>query len=111
MEIIIASRNDIDKRTLFKMTKGKDNINVKSMEDGEIFSPVDFVVYRETNSKGDEVEILSILAADDRVICAQSDTFKTSFMEVWDTFERECEIKKISGVSKSGREYVDCTLY
>ena len=111
MEIIIASRNDIDKRTLFKMTKGKDNINAKLMEDDEIFTPVDFVVYRETNSKGDEVEILSILTADGRVICAQSNTFKTSFMEIWDMFERECEIKKISGESKSGRAYVDCTLY
>lgn len=111
MEIINQSRNDIDKRTLFKMAKGKENINAKTMADDEIFAPEDFVIYVETNSKGEEVEILSILTTDGRVICAQSNTFKESFLDVWETFGRECEIKKISGESKSGREYIDCTLY
>lgn len=111
MRIIETSNSEMDKRTVFKMTKGKDTINARTMPDREIFTAQEYLIYQEENSKGEEVEILAILTEDGRVICAQSNTFKNSFLEVWEAFGRGCECMKISGESKSGREYIDCTLY
>lgn len=71
-----------------------------------------FCVYQDTNSKGDEQTILSIVTPENEVFATNSPTFIEDFQKMQDMFascgEEVKAIKVISGKSKSDREFITC---
>lgn len=115
MEIIktdIANLRD-DKKTFYRMTKGE-TLNVKNMTDEDLDReyPVNgYLLYKDTNNRGEDVEILAILSDGGTVVTTVSATFKKSFFEMVELFEDDpFSIRVISGVSRNGRSFFDCTL-
>ena len=98
-----------DKRTLYKLAKSRGQ-NVKDL-DANSEHPVDaFLLYTDTNSKGDDQTVLTILSGDLKMQTI-SKTFINSFLEIADLMgEDSYSIKIIKDVTKAGREFVSCEL-
>lgn len=98
-----------DKRTLYKLAKSRGQ-NVKDM-DANSEHPVDaYLLYTDTNSKGDEQTVLTILSGDTKMQTI-SKTFINAFLEVADLMGEDAySIKIIKDVTKAGREFVSCEL-
>lgn len=109
MEIVRQSEN-LTKKDIFKMGHGNGVTSLKNVEDETIICPVGYVLYRDVNSKGEEMEILSIKAEDDTIYACQSETFKREFFAMVDEFWPDMEIIKLSGETKAGREFITCSL-
>lgn len=81
---------------------------IKDLEDGETITPVYYAEYLDTDK---DVEVLSIVDAEENVYSTISETFKRNFWDIVDIFgDEEFTIKKISGTTKSGRPFVNCDL-
>lgn len=116
LKIIDTSDHELlnDPVFLYKMTRGKTTISVNKMDDDQLdrdYAVSAFVLYKDVNNKGEDVEILSVLTESGLVLAAQSKTFKESFFDIVDIVEeRPFSIRVLSGTSKSGRRYMDCDL-
>ena len=102
---------EISKKDLYKMTKG-DTVSVRDAV-GITFKTAAYILYQDTNTRGDEVEVLAIMADDRTVYSTVSETFKQRFFDIVDTFEEEftgTEILITEGTSKAGRQYASCTI-
>lgn len=116
MTITTKSR-EFTKQELYLLTKSPSMISVNKLENGAEITPSGWLVYHDTNSKGEEVEILSIMGinalGENQVWSCQSQTFKQNFYDIDSIFESVPDsyaIKKISGQTKAGREFVNCDL-
>lgn len=71
-----------------------------------------FCVYEDTNSKGEEQTILSIVTPENEVFATNSPTFIEDFLKMYDMFtdcgETITKVEVISGESKAGREFITC---
>ena len=115
MMIISMSKEDFTKVELYRMTKSPAIVSVKAVEDGETMEPRGWLTFEDEDSKGETSYMLSIIGTgndgQEVVWCCQSQTFKNNFMDLWNMFDgAPFTLKKISGVSKAGREYVSCDL-
>lgn len=116
LKIIETSHHELlnDPVFLYKMTRGKTTVSVNKLDDDQLdndFSVSAWLVYTDVNSKGEDVEILSVLTESGLVLAAQSKTFKESFFDIVDIVgDRPFSIRVLSGTSKSGRRYMDCDL-
>lgn len=110
MTIIKASR-EFNKVEVYKMTQDQGAVSVKDVSDGTILSVSGYLLYEDVDHRGETHELLSVLGEDGEVWTCQSATFKRSFTQMADLFEDEpFSIMKMSGVSKSNKDYVDCCL-
>lgn len=110
MTIIKASR-EFNKVEVYKMTQDQCAVSVKYVPDGTILPVSGYLLYEDVDHRGDTHELLSVLGEDGEVWTCQSATFKRSFTQMADLFEDEpFSIKKLSGVSKANKDYVDCCL-
>lgn len=111
MEIIKASNSNMTKKEIFKMTQNSSNISLKDTEDITI-NLSGWVLYSDTNSSGNETELLSIIDDQGLVYVTNSQTFRDSFMKMVDFCDDDpvSVIKVIHGKSKNGRNFVDCEL-
>ena len=111
MEVIKKFPENIDGRTLYKMMKSPE---VKKMSDAvdSILEVKNWVLYNDPDSKtGEEKEILSIETIDGEIFGTISGTFKTEFADITKFFgDNVGAIKIIGGKSKSGRNYITCTV-
>lgn len=116
LKIIDTSNHELlnDPVFLYKMTRGKTTVSVNKLDDDQLdndFSVSAWLIYTDVNSKGENVEILSVLTESGLVLAAQSKTFKESFFDIVDIVgDRPFSIRVLSGTSKSGRRYMDCDL-
>lgn len=111
VEILRKSSEELTKKDCYNMTRGAEIKSVKDIEDGTIINPVKFVIFNDVKEDGEVAEILSIMDVTGAVCSTQSKTFKGSFLEIVELMEGEdFEIKKLSGTTKAGRPYVNCTL-
>lgn len=116
LKIIDTSDHELlkDPVFLYKMTRGKTTVSVNKLDDDQLdqdYSVSAWLIYTDVNSKGEDVEILSILTESGLVLAAQSKTFKESFFDIVDIVDdRPFSIRVLSGTSKSGRRYMDCDL-
>ena len=116
LKIIDTSNHELlnDPVVLYKMTRGKTTVSVNKLDDDQLdndFSVSAWLIYTDVNSKGEDVEILSVLTESGLVLAAQSKTFKESFFDIVDIVgDRPFSIRVLSGTSKSGRRYMDCDL-
>lgn len=110
MTIIKASR-EFSKVEVYKMTQDNGAVSVKDVPDGTILPVSGYLLYEDVDHKGENHELLSVLGEDGTVWTCQSATFKRSLTLLADLFEEDpFSIKKMSGVTKSNKEYVDCCL-
>lgn len=102
---------EISKKDLYKMTKG-DTVSVRDGV-GVIFKTAAYILYQDTNQRGENVEVLSIMTSDRTVYSTISETFKTRFFDIVETFGDELpdtDILITEGTSKAGRQYASCTI-
>ena len=116
MRIIKMSR-ELNKREIYKLTKGDDTVSFKTLSDGAILYPTDFLVYEDDNKKRGLIEVLAVIGknakCEEEIWSGQSKTFRDRFLDIWDDFSDDPEpfgIIKKSGITKNGDEYVTCTL-
>lgn len=110
MQIYENSR-EFTKVEVYLMTSSPDVESLKNVED-ETSIPVDgYILFKDANQNGEEADILSIITPDKKVYACQSQTFKSSFIEIFELMDGESfSIIKKSGVSKAGRDYINCVL-
>ena len=112
MNIIKTSRemNSVER---YRMTK---NPSIQKMRDivGVTIQVIDWVMYLDTNQKGEEHEILSIRDAGGEVYATNSATFIRSFFEILDILsgagEKLDTLVIVQGTSKAGRPFITCAL-
>lgn len=110
MNILEQSR-ELTKVELYLMTKNPACISVSNVADSTVINVSAFLVYEDINSKGETVELLSILTPDNKVYACQSATFKKSFKDIADIADGdEFAVVKVSGTTKAGRPYINCVL-
>lgn len=110
MTIIKASR-EFNKVEVYKMTQDQAAVSVKDVPDDTTLQVSGYLLYEDVDHKGENHELLSVLGEDGTVWTCQSATFKRSLMQMAELFEDEpFSIKKMSGVTKANKGYVDCCL-
>lgn len=111
MKIVNESR-EFDKVDKYLLTAGKGAISMKDVEDGTSIPIGGYLEFVDEKDDGTESEILAIITESrGQVYSTQSKTFKRSLMEIFDVMgEESFAVKKISGITKAGRPYVDCEL-
>lgn len=110
VEIKISSK-DLNKVEKYMLTASNQGTPMKDVPDNtEILVKIWALVDRTNDDTGEMVELLSIFDGNN-VYVTQSNTFKGSFEDISDIMgDDNYKIRKISGTSRSGREYIDCQL-
>lgn len=95
----------------YLMISAPDIEPLKKIADGESI-PVDgYIIFDDIKDNGDAYEIISIITPDKKVYSGQSATFRKSLKDIESVMEGEkFSIIKISGKTKAGRDYINCTL-
>lgn len=95
----------------YLMTTAPDITSLKDIADGESI-PIDgYLIFDDIKDDGQKQEILSIITPDKKVYSGQSVTFRESLDDIDSMMEGEkFSIIKISGKTKAGRDYINCTL-
>lgn len=95
----------------YLMVTAPDIEPLKNIEDGESI-PVDgYIIFNDIKDNGDIQEIVSIITPDKKVYSGQSATFRQSLKDIESVMDGEkFSIVKISGKTKAGRDYINCTL-
>lgn len=85
---------------------------LKDLEDGTSIKVDGVMIFEDVkDSTGEVVEIVSIITPEKEVYCGQSTTFKRSLKVIQKIMNgKPFSIIKISGKTKAGRDYINCTL-
>lgn len=110
-EIIRVFDESTTKKQLYAITHSKTAEQVKNLPDGEVIDPVNFVQYVDENNKGEENTVLAIVTSDGRLLTSISHTLQEDFSEMVENFELDFQCRKISGVTKAGREFVTVEMF
>lgn len=115
MKEIIEKTREFTRKELYQLTMSPEQVLLKNIKDGTVISAKDYIMYKDTKENGEETELLSFFGAADggdvEVYVTQSKTFKRSFKDIFDLCDGDAfEVKKITGQSKNGRQYVDCVM-
>lgn len=95
----------------YLMTQSPAIVSMKDVPDNTSIEVSGFIEFTETKDDGSETNIISVLSTDMKCYSAQSATFKRSLLDIHDLFEdRTYAIIKTSGVTKAGRDYINCEL-
>lgn len=110
VEIKISSR-ELSKVEAYMMTASNQGTSMKDVPDNaEIPVKIWALVERTNEGTGETLELLSIFDGQ-TVYVAQSKTFLRSFEDIASVMaDDDYKIRKISGTTRSGREYIDCQL-
>lgn len=85
---------------------------VKTLQDGDVINVSGYLEFIDEKEDGTTTEIMSIITTDNTVFSTQSVTFKRSMKDIETVMQGQFPfpVKKISGQSKAGRNFVDCVL-
>lgn len=96
----------------YLLTMAPSIITLKDVQDGtsiKVDGYLSFIDVKE--STGEEVELLSIITPEKEVFTTQSATFKRSLHDIAKIMgNNPFSIIKISGETKAGRPFINCTL-
>lgn len=107
MEII--KTNVESKIEIFKMTRDSEKVSeIPDMVNIEITG--DYLEYRDTNAKGEDVEVLAFKEKGGSVLSTISETFKREFMAIIDLGIKDVVIAKKTSKTKSNRDFITCVL-
>lgn len=85
--------------------------SAKTLEDDKVINVAGYLEFIDKKDDGSTSELMSIITTDNEVYSTQSVTFKRSIKDIETAINGfPFPIKKISGKSKAGREYIDCVL-
>lgn len=102
---------EVDKRTKFLMTKNPGMTSIKDVTDDTQLDITHVCKFVDVNKDGEPVEIETYMDKNGNVYATQSATFKEYFEDIRSIFEGEdISIIKKSDKTKSGRDFVYCTL-
>ena len=108
---VVEKSRDFTKRELYKMAYGSGGTVIKELDDGTEIQYDAHLIYSTVDKDGENIEILSIMDKEGHVYQCQSATFKDEFFNIVQLMEgEEFAIRKLSGTSKGGRDYVTCEL-
>lgn len=95
----------------YLLTKAPTIKTVKTLQDGDVINVAGYLEFVDEKDDGTTAELMSIITTDNMVYSTQSLTFKRSIKDI-ETVMQEFPfpVKKISGQSKAGRNFVDCVL-
>lgn len=112
MITIVNETRDFTKVEKFKMTAGQSIISMKDVPDGTEIKVDGFISFEDTNAQTGEINtITSILATDGTIYAFQSKTFGNMLIDIHTLADGEpYTIRKISGKTKAGRDYINCDL-
>lgn len=95
----------------YLMTKSPAIVSVKDLEDGTSIIVDGVLNFEDEKDNGEVVDIMSIITPDSKVYSCQSKTFKRSIIDIANIMHgKPFPVKKISGKTKAGRDYIDCIL-
>lgn len=95
----------------YLMTIAPDIEPLKNIEDGESIQIDGFLIFDDIKDNGEIQELVSIITPDKKVYSGQSTTFRQSIKAIESVMDGEkFSIVKISGKTKAGRDYINCTL-
>lgn len=108
---IYEKSREFSKVEAYLLTSSPDVESLKNVSD-ETLIPIDgYILFKDKNQNGEESDILSIITPDKKVYACQSQTFKRSFLEIFELMDGEAfSIIKKSGVTKAGRDFINCVL-
>lgn len=110
MQIYENSR-EFTKVEIYLMTSSPDVISFKNVDDETSISVDGYILFKDKDQNGEETDILSLITPDKKVYACQSQTFKRSFLEIFELMDGESfSIIKKSGVTKAGRDFINCVL-
>ena len=94
----------------YLMTTAPTIKTVKTLQDGDVINVAGYLEFVDEKDDGTTAELMSIITTDNAVYSTQSVTFKRSIKDIETIMPFPFPVKKISGQSKAGRNFVDCVL-
>ena len=94
----------------YLMTTAPTIKTVKTLHDGDVINVAGYLEFVDEKEDGTTAELMSIITTDNAVYSTQSVTFKRSIKDIEAIMKFPFPVKKISGQSKAGRNFVDCVL-
>lgn len=94
----------------YLMTTAPSIKTVKTLQDGDVINVAGYLEFVDEKDDGTTAELMSIITTDNTVYSTQSATFKRSIKDIAAFMLFPFPVKKISGQSKAGRNFVDCVL-
>ena len=112
MSITINTQSkDFTEVEQYLMTLDRGIQSLKDVEDNTSIPVAGYLTFTDEKENGDSVDILSIITPDNEVFSSQSATFKRSFDNITNIMHGKLfSVIKVSGTTKAGRPYIDCTL-
>mgnify|MGYP004526552639 FL=1 len=112
MITILNATREFNKVEKFKMTAGQTITSMKDVPDGTEIEVDGFITFEDGDETTGEINtITSILATDGKIYAFQSKTFRNMLEDIHMIADGEkYKIKKISGKTKAGRDYINCDL-
>ena len=110
MNILRAYPDNLDKRTMYKLTQ---NANVQKLSTiaGSVIIPEKWVLYEDANIKTGEIGKVLVIEADKEMFATVSRTFIDSFEKAVDNLGEDVgEILVAPGTSKAGRDFINCEI-
>lgn len=108
---ILEQSKEFDKVQVYMMTLDSAIVSMKDVPDGTELEVDGFITFEDMKEDGTSQEICSILTTDKKAYAFQSKTFYRSLVAIHKLMDGEgYTIVKRSGISKSGRPFIDCSL-
>lgn len=103
---------ELDAVDTYLMTLSPSIKVLKDVPDGTVIKVVAYATYTDEkeDGNGEDADLLSIMTPEREVYSCQSATFKRSFFDIAALFKDEFPIIKKSGITKSGRDFINCEL-
>lgn len=113
MNIIAKSATVTSAQALYNLTQAPDRKKLTEAK-GQTLKLFSWVLYTDTDMKGNEVTLLSLIDENGQGYCTNSTTFCRDFKSAVDMFaqfgEEFSTIEVATGTSKNGREYISCKV-
>lgn len=108
---IIKQSEELNNVEVYLMSKAQNIVLIKNVEDNTEINVNKYMIYEDTNSKGDTVTILAFYDMENKKAYAtQSDAFRRAFEDIVEIFGTPVKIVKVSGETKAGRIFQTCSL-
>lgn len=95
----------------YLMTISPAIVSVKDVADNDKIVVAGYIIFDDIKENGEKSEIMSIITDEQQVYSCQSATFKRSILDIANIMHgKPFTVIKTSGVTKAGRDYINCTL-
>lgn len=110
---ILKKSAEMSAADLYRMTKNASIVQMKNAI-GTVLNVTAWVIYEDTNQKGETNTITTIRDEDGTVYATSSPTFLRAFTEILEIYEGSGEqltsLMVVPGTSKAGRQFITCAI-